>query len=61
MHNGSKATLTDVVRHYSEIDLERLHADGEHILEPLKLKEREIADLVTFLESLSAEPSDKPK
>ncbi|MCM2289267.1 MAG: hypothetical protein NDI67_09590 [Sulfuritalea sp.] len=53
MHNGSLATLRDVVRHYSEFDEDRLHADGERILKPLKLSEAESADLVAFLESLS--------
>ena len=53
MHNGSLATLEDVVRHYSNIDMERLHADGEAILKPLDLSEQEISDLVTFLKSLS--------
>ncbi|MCX7167433.1 MAG: hypothetical protein NTV11_14325 [Rhodocyclales bacterium] len=53
MHNGSLATLRDVVRHYSELDEDRLHADGERILKPLKLSEEEISDLVAFLESLS--------
>ena len=54
MHNGSLATLADVVRHYSELNEERLHADGEKILRPLKLSAGESADLVAFLESLSA-------
>ena len=53
MHNGSLATLRDVVRHYSEIDEERLHSDGEKILRPLNLSEGQIDDLVSFLESLS--------
>ncbi len=53
MHNGSLATLKDVVRHYSEINLERLHADGEQILKPLNLSQREVADLVAFLKTLS--------
>ncbi|MGL5363628.1 MAG: cytochrome-c peroxidase [Bosea sp. (in: a-proteobacteria)] len=53
MHNGSRATLEDVIRHYSEIDMERLHVDGEKILEPLKLSARESSDLVAFLKSLS--------
>ncbi len=53
MHNGSLATLRDVVRHYSELDEDRLHADGERILKPLHLSEAESADLVAFLESLS--------
>ena len=52
MHDGSLATLVDVVRHYSEIDENRLHADGERILKPLKLTDAERADLVAFLESL---------
>jgi cytochrome c peroxidase len=52
MHNGSLATLRDVVRHYSELNEERLHADGERILRPLRLSEQEISDLVAFLESL---------
>ena len=53
MHDGSKASLRDVVRHYSELDEDRLHADGEAILRRLRLSEREIDDLVAFLESLS--------
>jgi cytochrome c peroxidase len=53
MHNGSLATLADVVRHYSELDEDRLHADGERILRPLKLTAQESADLVAFLESLT--------
>ena len=56
MHAGSHATLADVVRHYSELNEDRLHADGERILKPLRLTESESADLVVFLESLS-EPS----
>ena len=46
--------LRDVVRHYSELNEERPHADGERILKPLRLTEAESADLVAFLESLSA-------
>ncbi|MGH1350562.1 MAG: cytochrome-c peroxidase [Methyloligellaceae bacterium] len=53
MHNGSLETLEDVVSHYSEINLDRLHADGEQILKPLNLSQREVADLVTFLKTLS--------
>jgi cytochrome c peroxidase len=52
-HNGSLATLRDVVKFYSELNEERLHAGGEKILRPLKLSEEEIQDLVSFLESLS--------
>jgi cytochrome c peroxidase len=56
MHNGSLATLRDVVKHYSELNEERLHADGERILKPLRLTDHEIDDLVAFLESLSPLP-----
>ncbi|HJS38250.1 MAG TPA: cytochrome c peroxidase [Burkholderiales bacterium] len=53
MHNGSLATLRDVVNHYSTLSPDRLHADGEAILAALKLSEAEARDLVAFLETLS--------
>jgi cytochrome c peroxidase len=56
MHNGTLATLSDVVRFYSELNEERLHADGEKILRPLKLSEQESEDLVAFLQSLTQKP-----
>ena len=56
MHNGSLATLRDVVLHYSELNEERLHADGERVLKPLRLSPAEVDDLVAFLESLSPLP-----
>jgi len=60
-HDGRLATLQDVVRHYSELDEERLHADGERILRPLRLMARETDDLVAFLESLSEQsPAGAP-
>jgi cytochrome c peroxidase len=52
MHNGSLSTLRDVVRHYSTLDEERLHSDGEKILRPLNLTQAQIDDLVSFLRSL---------
>jgi cytochrome c peroxidase len=54
MHNGSLATLADVVRHYSEINPERIHSHGEQLLRPLGLTPGESADLVAFLETLTA-------
>jgi len=60
MHNGSFASLADVVRHYSEIDPDRLHSDGEAILKPLRLSAGESADLVAFLESLTETASALP-
>lgn len=69
MHDGSLATLRDVVRHYSEIDEVKLHIAASHphaepgqelpprptesVLRTLRLSEREIDDLVAFLQSLS--------
>ena len=57
MHNGSLATLADVVRHYSEVSPDRLHSDGESLIKPLRLSAGEAADLVTFLESLTESAS----
>ncbi|MFI4930548.1 MAG: cytochrome-c peroxidase [Burkholderiales bacterium] len=53
MHDGQLATLADVINHYSELNLERLHADGERILEPLHLNDGERADLIAFLATLT--------
>jgi len=53
MHNGSLATLRDVVKHYSELNEERLHADGERVLRRLNLSARESEDLLVFLQSLT--------
>ncbi len=75
MHNGDIATLTDVVKHYSEIDPSRMHlgpdmldSDGvaiaipiATILRPLRLTGQEIADVVAFLESLTDSDSQKPR
>lgn len=56
MHNGSLATLRDVVLHYSELDMDRLHVHGEAILRPLRLDDEQVDDLVAFLESLGGAP-----
>jgi cytochrome c peroxidase len=53
MHDGSLATLREVVRHYSNLDLDRVHSDGEQILRPLGLTDAEIDDVVAFLDSLT--------
>lgn len=53
MHDGSRATLADVVRHYSEVDEDRLHGlPGQSLIRPLRLSPQEQADLVAFLETL---------
>jgi cytochrome c peroxidase len=57
MHNGSLATLEDVVRHYSEVSPDRLHSDGTPLVRPLGLTAQQSADLVAFLRSLDAEPT----
>ena len=61
MHNGSLATLRDVVKHYSELNEDRLHADGEKILRKLSLSGDEVDDLIAFLESLSPHSPDNPR
>ena len=53
MHNGEMTSLSDVVRHYSELNVDRLHSDGEALLKPLKLTQRESQDLVAFLQTLN--------
>ena len=69
MHNGSLATLHDVVRHYSELTPEKLHIaashphaepgeplpprPGESPLRTLSLTAQEKDDLVAFLHTLS--------
>ena len=73
MHNGSLATLHDVVRHYSEITPEKLHIAAAHPhaepgeplpprpaespLRTLSLTAQEVDDLVAFLHTLSELPA----
>ena len=52
MHDGSLATIEDVVQHYSALSEERLHTDGERILRRLDLSPQQAADLAAFLRSL---------
>lgn len=52
-HDGSAASLAEVLRHYSELNEDRLHADGERILRRLNLSPGQAADLEAFLHSLS--------
>jgi cytochrome c peroxidase len=55
MHDGSLATLRDVVDAYADIDPDRIHSDGEAIIRPLDLGDQDREDLVAFLETLSAD------
>ena len=60
MHNGQLATLEDVVRHYSEVDPDRLHSDALPLVRPLRLSSEQSADLVAFLRTLSADVPPRP-
>lgn len=53
MHDGSLRTLRDVVDWYADIDVTRLHANGETILRPLDLTDGQRNDMVAFLQTLS--------
>lgn len=53
MHDGRLATLADVIGHYDSLNEDRLHADGESLLRPLRLSASERDDLLAFLRSLS--------
>ena len=57
MHNGSLASLDDVVRFYNQggVTNETLSP----LIKPLGLSDNEIADLVTFLQSLTGSNVDK--
>jgi cytochrome c peroxidase len=74
MHNGHLATLPDVVRHYSEINLQLLHVahvyfdplvpdavPTDTLLKPLGLTQQEIADVVAFLTTLTDPAGLKPR
>ena len=58
MHDGSLRSLEDVVRHYDRLDVDRLHADGEALLRPLRLTEAQKSDLLSFLRSLDQRAVD---
>ena len=53
MHDGSIATLTDVVRFYNEGGGANDNLDDK--IKPLHLEEQEIADVVAFLNSLTGD------
>lgn len=56
MHDGSVATLEDVMKHYSEVSPDRLHSDGAPLVRALGLTQQQSADFVAFLRSLDTEP-----
>lgn len=60
MHNGSLASLHEVVRHYSEVSPDRVHSDGENLIRALNLSPQEIDDVVAFLRTLSVAADNVP-
>jgi len=59
MHDGSLATLDDVVRHYESGGLAR-STRSHDMPQSLALSDRERSDLVAFLEALSSETPPQP-
>ena len=55
MHNGSVSSLEGVIDHYSELNMERLHTQGESVLQPLNLSTAEKKQLFAFLQTLSSD------
>jgi cytochrome c peroxidase len=58
MHDGSEATLLDVVKFYDKGGEPNPYLDGGVV--PLKLTEQEMKDLVAFMESLTGEGEGSP-
>jgi cytochrome c peroxidase len=58
MHDGSEATLQDVVKFYDKGGEPNPYLDGGIV--PLKLTEQEIKDVVAFMESLTGEGEGSP-
>jgi cytochrome c peroxidase len=50
MHNGSSATLEDVVRHYEKGGIDR--PSRSPLMQPIKLTDQERGDLVAFMQTL---------
>ena len=58
MHNGSSATLEDVVRHYEKGGIDR--PSRSPLMQPIKLTDEERRDLVAFIESLGPRAGGTP-
>jgi cytochrome c peroxidase len=58
MHDGSVASLADVVELYDRGGIDRPSRDND--IHPLNLQSREKADLIAFLNTLSATPKPYP-
>jgi cytochrome c peroxidase len=59
MHDGSRATLEDVITHYEQGGMQRATRSRD-LPRNLKLTEQERADLIAFLETLSSEAPPQP-
>jgi cytochrome c peroxidase len=55
MHDGSIATLADVVRHYEKGGIDR--PSRSPLMQPIRLTEEERRDLVAFMETLTGDES----
>ena len=58
MHDGSSATLVDVVRHYEKEPVDR--PSRSPLFVPVELTEQERGDLVAFMQSLTGAPEGEP-
>jgi cytochrome c peroxidase len=58
MHDGSSATLVDVVRHYEKEPVDR--PSRSPLFVPVELTEQERGDLVAFMQSLTGSPEGEP-
>ena len=58
MHGGHFETLTDVVTHYATLEEEPLLGHLDDFMVPLDWDDRDIAEVVAFLEAMSAPPLD---
>ncbi|HEY6552960.1 MAG TPA: cytochrome c peroxidase [Vicinamibacteria bacterium] len=58
MHDGSEATLLDVIKFYDKGGEPNPYLDGGIV--PLKLTEQEMQDLVAFMESLTGQGAGAP-
>ncbi len=59
MHDGSLATLEDVVRHYEKGGVARPTRSGD-LPQHLRLSDSERADLIAFIDTLSSDTPPQP-
>jgi len=58
MHDGSSATLLDVVKHYEKAPIDR--PSRSPLFVPVELTEQERGDLITFMQTLTGSPEGEP-